>query len=171
MNMLPFFTQFQWLLTFCNIPLSQSESVREKGMCGVRLLYAQKRINRPGWWEGKFALFQTLAAGKGGQTSGQRQTPHPSTGNQWGKSFCRQERATCRNSSVSPDSHLQLVIDGLTRVILVVLSTVTLQFQDSFVPISLRPVLRTVATCVLTECGPLEKGMANHFSILALRTP
>ena len=24
---------------------------------------------------------------------------------------------------------------------------------------------------VLTECGPLEKGLANHFSILALRTP
>jgi len=23
----------------------------------------------------------------------------------------------------------------------------------------------------LTLCGPLEKGMANHFSILALRTP
>ena len=23
----------------------------------------------------------------------------------------------------------------------------------------------------LTECGPLEKGMVNHFSILALRTP
>ena len=23
----------------------------------------------------------------------------------------------------------------------------------------------------LTECGPLEKGMTNHFSILALRTP
>ena len=23
----------------------------------------------------------------------------------------------------------------------------------------------------LTECGPLEKGMANHFSINALRTP
>ena len=23
----------------------------------------------------------------------------------------------------------------------------------------------------LTECGPLEKGMANHFSILVLRTP
>ena len=22
-----------------------------------------------------------------------------------------------------------------------------------------------------TECGPLEKGMANHFNILALRTP
>ena len=24
---------------------------------------------------------------------------------------------------------------------------------------------------VLTKCGPLEKGMENHFSILALRTP
>ena len=24
---------------------------------------------------------------------------------------------------------------------------------------------------VLTKCGPLEKGMANHFSIFALRTP
>ena len=24
---------------------------------------------------------------------------------------------------------------------------------------------------VLTKCGPLEKGMANYFSILALRTP
>ena len=24
---------------------------------------------------------------------------------------------------------------------------------------------------VLTECGPLENGMANHFSVLALRTP
>ena len=24
---------------------------------------------------------------------------------------------------------------------------------------------------VLTKCGPLEKGMTNHFSILALRTP
>ena len=24
---------------------------------------------------------------------------------------------------------------------------------------------------VLTKCGPLEKGMANHFSILALGTP
>ena len=24
---------------------------------------------------------------------------------------------------------------------------------------------------VLTKCGPLEKGMANHFSILAMKTP
>ena len=46
----------------------------------------------------------------------------------------------------------KVVIDGLTRVILVVLSTVTLQFQDS-----LRPVLRIVATYVVggvrSSCG------------------
>ena len=29
---------------------------------------------------------------------------------------------------------------------------------------------RRVMVRDLTECGPLEKGMANHFSILALRT-
>ena len=27
------------------------------------------------------------------------------------------------------------------------------------------------AKSFLIECGPLEKGMANHFTILALRTP
>ena len=27
------------------------------------------------------------------------------------------------------------------------------------------------AVSKMTECGPLEKGMANHFSILALKTP
>ena len=30
---------------------------------------------------------------------------------------------------------------------------------------------KTDGSWSLTECGPLEKGMANHFSILALRTP
>ena len=33
------------------------------------------------------------------------------------------------------------------------------------------PVLLDSGPSMLTECGPLEKGMANHFSILALRTP
>ena len=84
-------------------------------MCGVRLLCPesqQKPINSPGWWEGKFPLFQMPAAEKGGQTSVQRRTPPspaPSTSHQWGRSFYRQqERATCRSSTVSPDSHLQI---------------------------------------------------------------
>ena len=37
---------------------------------------------------------------------------------------------------------------GLTSIIFIVLSTVSLQFQDQFVPISLRPLLRTVAAYV-----------------------
>ena len=30
---------------------------------------------------------------------------------------------------------------------------------------------QTVMSWYMTECSPLEKGMANHFSILTLRTP
>ena len=41
---------------------------------------------------------------------------------------------------------LKLVISGLTSVILIVLGTVSVQFQGPLVPISLRPVLRVVAT-------------------------
>ena len=43
----------------------------------------------------------------------------------------------------------KLVISSLTSIILVVLGTVNLQFQGWFVPISLRPVLRTAATYVM----------------------
>ena len=41
---------------------------------------------------------------------------------------------------------LKLVICGLISTILIVLGTVYLQFQSWSVPISLRPVLRTVAS-------------------------
>ena len=44
---------------------------------------------------------------------------------------------------------LKLVISGLTSVILIVLSTVSLQFQGQFVPVSLRPILRAVASYVM----------------------
>ena len=43
----------------------------------------------------------------------------------------------------------QLVISGLTSILLVVLGTVNLQFQGPFIPISLRPVLGIVAAYVL----------------------
>ena len=49
---------------------------------------------------------------------------------------------------------------------------------DSFVDyegysISSKGLLTTVVDINghMTKCGPLEKGMANHFSILSLRTP
>ena len=41
---------------------------------------------------------------------------------------------------------LKLVISGLTNIILIALGTVSLQFQGQFVPISLKPVLRIVAS-------------------------
>ena len=37
----------------------------------------------------------------------------------------------------------------MTRIILIVLSTVNLEFQGWFVPISLRPVLRITAACAM----------------------
>ena len=40
----------------------------------VRLLAAQKPINRPGWWKGRFALLQMLATEAGGCLS---KGPHP----------------------------------------------------------------------------------------------
>ena len=53
--------------------------------------------------------------------------------------------ATCRNSTIIFKS----VLSGLTGIILVFLGTVNLQFQHPFVPITLQPVLRTVAAHVL----------------------
>ena len=50
--------------------------------------------------------------------------------------------ATCRNSSVISNSHLQVVISGLPSIILVVLRTVNLQFCCVLVPISLQSILK-----------------------------
>ena len=49
---------------------------------------------------------------------------------------------------------LKSVIGGLTSILLIVLSTVNLQFKGQFVPISLRPVLGIVAAYVMaTVCS------------------
>ena len=48
----------------------------------------------------------------------------------------------------------KLIIGGLILVILIALSTVNLQYQSQFVPISLRPVLRIVAAHVTATSGP-----------------
>ena len=39
------------------------QTVTERYVCRVRLLTTQKPVNRPGWWKGKFALFQMPATG------------------------------------------------------------------------------------------------------------
>ena len=75
------------------------------------MLTAQKPINRPGWWKGKFALFRMLQVRvwrEGGRHLSEGRLPPPS--NQWGKSFYRQSGgwgATRRNSTVISNNHLQ----------------------------------------------------------------
>ena len=91
----------------------------------------------------------------GWQTSVQRPTPHPDK--QGSESFYRQSQgwgAPCRNSAVISDSHPELVISGLSSILLVVVGTVDLQFRGVLVPISLRSILRIVAAQVLGAVWP-----------------
>ena len=85
----------------------------------------------------------------GGRTPVQRPaTPDPQQPVR--KSFYRQrEGATCRNNSQLWRSSWNWSCGGLTSIILIVLSTVNLQFQGQFAPISLSPILRIVAAYVM----------------------
>ena len=109
---------------------------------GVWLSTAQKPVKRQSWWKGKFALFWMPAASKdGGLLSKGLLLPPPQQSG--GKSFYRpREGVTYRNSTVSSDVILKLVI-------LIVLSTFNLQFQGWFVPIYLRPILGIVAAYMM----------------------
>ena len=81
--------------------------------------------------------------------------PHPLITYQWARALYRQrERAMCRNSNQLCQSSWNWSCGGLISVILIVLSTVNLQFQSQFVSISLRPVLGIVAAYVMaTVCS------------------
>ena len=80
----------------------------------VWLIAAQKLINRPGWWKGRFALFQMLAAGGGGGrgwwVSVQRPTPPLVCRQAGGEGIYRVVvgGATCRNNTVISNSYLQI---------------------------------------------------------------
>ena len=81
---------------------------------GVWLLPSQKPAKRPGWWERKLALFWIPATRAGGGYGGgdvclsRGQLPATYI-KQVGKSFYRpREVATCKNSTVSSDSHLEI---------------------------------------------------------------
>ena len=70
--------------------------------------------------------------------------------NQWATAFIdRSGGATCRNSTVISNSHIHVVVDGLTSVILAVLGTANLQLQGPFFSISLQLVLIIAAAQVL----------------------
>ena len=80
-------------------------------------------------------------------------TPGPlHTDNQWASTFIdRRKMLQAETAWLTLTVILKLAVNGLTSVILTVLSTVNLQFQGWFVLISLRPVLKSVAplaTCL-----------------------
>ena len=117
--------------------------------CRVQIA-AQKPINRTGRWKGKFALFQMLAAGLGEEGGHLSRGRLPTAGNSWGKSAYGEEAGPHTGTSQSALSILFTVASGgLASIILVVSGTVSLQFQSLLVSISLRPVLRIVADCIM----------------------
>ena len=70
---------------------------------------AQEPLKRPGWWKGKFALFQVLVTRVGGVVNICPKANSPLTVR--GKSFYRHSvgsGATCRNSTINSDSHLKI---------------------------------------------------------------
>ena len=90
------------------------------------MLAAQKSVNRPGWWKGKFALFQMPATGGGQGVRG---------------FINRAWRANAETEQSSLTVIFRLVLGGLTSIILVVLGTLNLLFRGPFVLFSLWPVL------------------------------
>ena len=121
---------------------------KEWGGAG-RLLATQKPIKKPGWWKGKFALFQMPATGGGDQ----RPTPSvPPPTSKGVRAFIDRAGGTGLLAETAQSSLtviFKLVIRGLTScfiltkmIILAVSGAVNLQFQGPFAPIYLQPVLR-----------------------------
>ena len=119
---------------------------------GVRLLTTQQPIKRQGWWKGKVALFQSLA------TAGWRADSCPNADSlprHWqsvGKSFNRWgEGLHAETAQSALTVILKLVIGGLSGVILLVLVTVSLQFQGKLVSILWGQFLAYVMATVLSS--------------------
>ena len=119
----------------------------------IQLLTTQKPLNRPGWWKGKFALFQMPAtAGECRHLSrGWLSPPPPHTlASSGARAFTDRRRGLNAKTAQSALTVIfKLVIGGLTNIVLAVLGTVNLQFQGPFAPIPLRPVLRNVVAHVM----------------------
>ena len=115
----------------------------------VWVLTARKPVKKQEWWKEKFAFFQTTRVVVGEETHVCPKADSAYPQQSGDKSFYRQrEGATGRNSTVSPIT-LKLVIGSLTRVILIILSTINLQLQGQFVSIFLPLILGIVAASIV----------------------
>ena len=94
----------------------------------VWLLTTQNPLKKPDWWKGKFALFWMLAGNQGrGWMPVQRPIPLPKLDNLGARAFIDRERGVQEETAPSaPIVILILVIGHLTRVLLIVLKTVSL---------------------------------------------
>ena len=112
------------------------ESVTKRWDFWVWLLATQKPLNRPGWWKGKFALFQ-MSAPATGEGEGRHLSKGwlPALATSEARAFINRRRELhAEIAQLSVTVILKLAIHGLTSIILVVLGTVNLQFQDPFSP-------------------------------------
>ena len=104
-----------------------------------------KAGKRPGWWIGKFTLFWMPATC---MSKGWHPLPTPPTANE--QELLERGRGLHAETAQSAQTvNLKLIISGLTSVIVIALGTVSLQFQDQFVSISLRQILGTVAARIV----------------------
>ena len=99
--------------------------------------------------EGKFALFWMPAVGVEGYTPAQGRLPSQPNRQQVQRFRDRGRGLRGETARSALTVILNLVIDGWTSSILIVLGTVTLQSQGQFVPISLRLFLRTGEAVVM----------------------
>ena len=112
---------------------------------GFQLLDAQKPISRLGWWKERFGLFPMPATGEVAKCLSKGQVPRRTIS---GQQFYRWGRGVALYAETVQSALtgiLKLVMGGLTSIILIVLGTVNLQFQNWFVSISLSSILRIVA--------------------------
>ena len=107
-------------------------------------------IKRQGWWKGKFALFWKLETwsvrGWGGwegscSKADSCPTQPPTISRQGLLEVKRGGRLHAETAQSALPGLLKLTVGCLISIYLTVKSTVSLQFQDQFVPISLRLVL------------------------------
>ena len=101
--------------------------------------HLSKPARRPGWWKGNLLYFGCWQLGGrwGGQMPVQRLTPPLPTDSQWARAFRDRRRGRHTESAQSAlIVILKSVTGGLLSVIMMVLSTVNLQFQGQFVSMS-----------------------------------
>ena len=125
------------------------DSLVHRGAIITKLRFSCSSLKNPilrdtCWVKGKIALLRKSAIlVEDGLISQRTNSPLPIRGQEFlrGGAQAGEGWTTCRTAQSAPTIILKLVVLGLISVILILLSTVNLQFQGWFVPISLRSVL------------------------------